>query len=210
MPMSVATRRVTTAVVLATTVVVVVAVYLGRRDAALPEPSMTPVGITAHATDIRTVPDVSPKARKDVADILAATLRLLYTRAFTATLQATPSTSPTPGPARRLKSLMTKPAVAALKKSPGVFDLGELVVTNGAIVFSGLVTFDGKEPYDALLDVEFVGRATPLGMSTPVARVHQEGTIGLRRSPVGWLIDSFDLRFATKPQPTPTPTSSPG
>jgi hypothetical protein len=185
--------------------VVAVLLYLGRRDAGAPAAPPPSVGLKVHATDLRTVPDVSTMKRKTTADDLAGVLRKVYTRAFTGPLDATPSTSPSPSPARRIRDLLTPPAVAALKKSPDVFDLGPLVVTNGKLAFGGVVTFDGKDPVGALLDVNFVARATPIASTTPVAQIHQEGTISLRHTSEGWLVDGFDLRIDSRPEPTPSP-----
>lgn len=183
--------------------------YLAEREPAAPEASPSVTGISADAKEIRTVPDVSKERRKDATGELAETLRTLYSLAFTRPPDATPEPTPTPSPARRVRELLTDEAVAALKKSPEVFDLGELVVTGGVVTFRGVVTFGPKRPGQAYLDVDFVGRATPIGRSTPIVRVHQRGTISLdHRSEGGarWRIDGFDLRFATKPEPTPTPT----
>ena len=182
--------------------------YLAERDPEPPDATPSVTGISTDAKVIRTVPDVSSERRKDATGELAETLRALYTLAFTRPPDATPEPTPTPSPARRVRDLLTDDAVAALKKSPGVFDLGELVVTGGTVTFDGVITFGPKKPGKAYLDVDFVGRATPVGRSSPVVRVHQRGTISLDRRSEGtprWRIDGFDLRFATKPEPTPTP-----
>jgi hypothetical protein len=104
-----------------------------------------------------------------------------------------------------VRELFTAGAVAALKKEPDVFDLGELVVTSGSVDFSGVLTFADDEPHDALVQIDFVGSATPLDGTEPAVRVHQTGTLGLRRTGERWLVRSFDLRLAARPQPSPSP-----
>jgi hypothetical protein len=183
----------------------VTALYLDERDVPLPSPSPAPVGIEAHAKDIRTVPDVGRNTRRRTAAEIASTIEDVYSRAFTRPIDP-PEVSPSPGPARRVKDLFTPRAVAALKAKPDVFDIGGLVVTSGSIDFSGIVTFADDEPHDALVEVDFVGRATPAESAQPVVRVHQTGTLGLRRTDDRWLVRSFDLRMATRPEPTSMPS----
>jgi hypothetical protein len=154
---------------------------------------------------MRTVPDVSRDARGEAAREIADAIERVYTAAFTRPADAS-AASPSPGPARRVRELFTTGAVAALKKSPDVFDLGPLVVTSGTANFSGVITYADKEPKDALIDVDFVGRATPIEGTEPAVRVHQRGTLGLRRTSDGWLVRSFDLRLATRPEPSPSPS----
>lgn len=180
------------------------AVYLGKRDLTVPAPSPVVTGIDAHAKAIRTVPDVSRATRRRVASEIASTIEDVYTRAFGRPVDA-PQLSPSPGPARRVRELFTAGAVAALKKDPDVFDIGEFVVTSGTVDFSGVVTFADDEARDAVVEIDFVGRATPIGRADPAVRVHQTGTLGLRRSDERWLVRTFDLRMATRPAPTPSP-----
>jgi hypothetical protein len=184
--------------------------YVVERDASVPEPTPpTATGISATAKTIRTVPDVSDERRSDAVDDLGDTLRKLYELAFTRPPDETPPPTPraTPTPARRVRELMTDDAVATLKRSPDAFDIGALSVTDGRVVYEGVITFGLKKPSAAYLDVDFVGRAVPVGRTSPVARVHQRGTLSLKRASSGWRIDGFDLRFATRPEPTPSPTA---
>ena len=202
-----ATSRAATAVGLVFVIGVaagVTALYLDERDVPAPTASPAATGIAAHAKDIRTVPDVGRNTRKRTAAEIASTIEDVYSRAFTRPIDP-PDAEPSPGPARRVKDLFTPGAVAALKASPDVFDIGELVVTSGSVDFSGVVTFADDEPRDALVEIDFVGRATPASSAEPVVRVHQTGTLGLRRSDDRWLVRSFDLRMATRPEPTPSP-----
>jgi hypothetical protein len=192
-------------VIVVTAVAIGAAVYLGKRDLTVPAPSPVASGISAHAKDLRTVPDVSRDARRATAREIAYAVERVYTAAFTRPIAAQ-SSSPPPGSARRVRDLFTTGAIAALKKSTDVFDLGPLVVTAGTANFSGVVTYGGKDTAkDALIEIDFVGRATPAGATEPAVRVHQRGTLGLRRNADGWLVRSFDLRLATRPEPTPKP-----
>lgn len=158
---------------------------------------------------MRVVPDdVTSPRRKAATDEISSALRRLYTRAF---MKGGPASvaSPRPSPLLRLHSSMTKAAIAALKKSPDVFDAGDdLVVFKGSLRYGGLVTFGTRKPVEALLEVEFIGRAAPQGRNVPIARVHQRGTILLHRTSTTWLVDGFDLRIETRPQPSPTPSGS--
>lgn len=180
------------------------AVYLGKRDLTVPAASPVAAGIDAHAKQIRTVPDVGRDTRRQAAREIADAIERVYTAAFTRPIDGA-AASPSPGPARRVRDLFTTRAIAALKKSPDVFDLGPLVVTAGTANFSGVITFVGKDAKDALIELDFVGRATPMDSTEPAVRVHQRGSLGLRRTANGWLVRSFDLRLATRPEPTPSP-----
>lgn len=157
--------------------------------------------IDATAKVIRTVPDVGAKTRDGAAKEIARTLERLYIAAFTRPVAV--GASPSPGPARRVREHFTSGAIAALKTKPDVFDIGPLVVTTGLAEFSGVITFADDEPRDAAIEVDFVGRATPLEGTASRVRVHQRGTLGLRRTGDGWLVRDFDLRMATRPEPTP-------
>ncbi len=192
-------------VLVVTGVAIGAAVYLGKRDLTVPAASPVPSGIDAHAKTIRTVPDVSRKTRAAVAKEIARALDRVYTAAFTRPVGTT-SASPSPGPARRVREFFTSGAVAALKESADVFDIGPLVVTHGTANFSGVVTFADDAPREAVIEVDFVGRATPLEGTEPAVRVHQRGTLGLRKSSQRWLVRTFDLRLATRPEPTPSPS----
>jgi hypothetical protein len=193
------------------TAIAVGAFYFGKEDAETPRPPTTPEQITVHPDVIRTVPDhVGAKTRRAAAEDIGDALRSVYRAAFMRSPRSAPSpASPSPSVARRLRDYMTKDATAAVKKSPDVFDIGALVVTHGSVTFDGAVTFDGKQATGALLSVDFIGRATPISRSTPVARVHQKGSISMRWSSGRWLVDGFELRLATRPEPTPTPTAPP-
>ena len=182
-----------------------VAVYLGKRDLTVPATSPAATGIRAHVNEIRTVPNVDERPRTAAMKEIARTLERIYTAAFGRPSDASTSPSPSPGPARRVRELFAPGAVAALKSSPGVFDLGPLVVTSGTADFEGVITFAGTTPSGAEIDVDFTGRAMPLEATEPAVRVHQRGTLTLRRSADGWLVRSFDLRLATRPEPTPSP-----
>jgi hypothetical protein len=193
-------------VVVVAAVAIGAAVYLGRRDLTVPAASPVVTGIDAHAKEIRTVPDVGTDTRRKAAREIADAIERVYTAALTRPVDSAAGASPSPGPARRVRDLFTTGAVAALKKSPDVFDLGPLVVTAGTANFSGVITFVGKDAKDALIELDFVGRATPIESTEPAVRVHQRGTLGLRRTQDGWLVQSFDLRLATRPESTPSPS----
>lgn len=167
-----------------------------------PEP-----GLRTRAGEIRTAPDVGAPTRKAVVSDISEALHKLYSRAFVQP-QTTPGpkASPRPLPAKRVRRSMTNIARAALAKSPGIFDeAADLTVYSGVISYSGLVTFDGKRPVEALLDVSFGGDAVPVGSLSPAVRLRQSGTIVLKNTDDGWLVDGFDLSFATRPLDTPTP-----
>jgi hypothetical protein len=164
-------------------------------------------GVQARAGEIRTARDVGAPTRRAVVADISKTLQRLYSRAFVQPQETPgPNDTPRPAPAKRVRASMTKIARSALAKSPGIFDeAADLTVYSGVIRFGGLVTFEGKRPLEALLDVDFAGDAVPVGSLSPAVRVRQRGTIVLKNSADGWLVDGFDLRFATRPFNTPTP-----
>ena len=205
-PMSATSRaaRAVAGLFIAAVAIGLLAFYLDKGERPTPAPPPVAPGITAHAGTVRTVPNVGRDTRGRTASEIASTLEDLYARAFGRPVDP-PATSPSPGPARRVRELLTTGAVAALKKEPDVFDVGELVVTSGSVDFSGVITFVDDEPHDALVQIDFVGSATPIDATEPVVRVHQTGTLGLRRTGERWLVRSFDLRFATRPEPSPSP-----
>ncbi len=190
---------------------VVTYVSFAERNEDAPEATPRP-GLAVTASEIRVVPDdVMVSRRAAAAAELSKTLRAFYTRAFFASpsLQRGDDLA-TPRPTRwsQLRESMTKSAFAALERSPGVFDAGELVVFEGTLTFGGLVTFGSAKPAEALLDVDLVARAAPAGDGHPIAKVHQTGTIRMTRTSTGWLVDGFDLRFESRPLPTPTAAPS--
>lgn len=192
--------------------VVGITLYSERTETSEPQPTPVPA-ITATATGIRTVPDVPATTRRSAAAALTKTLDTLYTRAFIPPVsdQAV-GRSPSPAPALRIESrvrgLMTARAIAALKKSRGVFEeIDELDVYDGTVEFRGVITFAGTVPVDALLHVDFTGHATPPGRTGPRVRIRQFGEMRLVRTANTWLVDGFDLRLTTRPLPTPEPTA---
>lgn len=198
----------TTAVALA---IVAVLIMLRSREPSVSQPPPTPTptpGIAAKAREIRTVPDVSAERRKLVTKQIAKTLRGLYTRAFVREQEQPQATaSPDPGPSDRIAPLLTTRARAALKKSPEVFDQAEdLSVFTGSVVFEGVITFEGTRPVEALLEIDFSGQAAPRGRNAPLAKVRQLGTVLLKQTSAGWRVDGLELRFASRPWNTPTPS----
>lgn len=177
-------------------------VVIGRQGS--PPASTRASVITSTVGPFRSVPKVTSTRRRIAISEIGTTLRSMYTRAFVPTA-ADERASPRPSAARKLRSFMTSPATAALKASEGVFDIHGLVLASGSVTFSGLVTFGSKHPIDALLEIEFEGRATPAARASPFVDVHQLGRIELKRTSLGWLVDGFDLELKTRPAPTPTP-----
>jgi hypothetical protein len=183
-----------------------------RTDDSPVSPSQPPrTGVTAYVKSLRTVPGVGDDRRRVLAKGIAHDLDVLYTRAFVVEEQrpgptpATPTPRP-PAPSKKVSSLLTGRARAALKQSPGIFDeLRGLTIREARLSFQGVVTLDGAKALEALLDVTIVGTATPVGANGPVLKLKQAGTISLRRSPNQWLVDGFDLRLRTRPMPSPAP-----
>lgn len=196
--------------------VVAVPVLLRSDDDPEPSPSPTPVpGITATAVEVTSAPQVASELRGRATEEIGAALVTLYERAFTVpdavedaeTEPDGPDPSPTPTPpSARLAASMTTIARRALAASPGVFDeAADIHVHSGTVRFEGVITFDGKDPLEALLEVNFLGEGAPLGSRSPLVRLQQKGTLVLRNTDSGWLVDGFDLRLQTAPAPTPSP-----
>jgi hypothetical protein len=172
-----------------------------------PPPQATPTpGITVTAGEIRALPDVSGTRRRVATEELESALERFYREAFIAPESS--KDAPAPGPLQRIRTLMTSAAREAAKKRPEIFEsTADLSVTSGNAVFSGLVTMDGAKPLHALLDVDFNALATPIGYDTPVAKIRHVGTLRMKRTKTGWLVDGFDLRMRTQPLPSPSPGS---
>lgn len=191
------------------TSIVAAPVLLSSSEDAAPGPTPTP-GIRVKAGEIRAVPTDSKAILDQAKAEIGETLLELYTTAFVAPEDVPASPSPAPGPSERISASFTKDARAALASNPGVFDETDgLSVFSGDISYSGLVSYADSEPFEAFLDVEFLGDATPDGASAPVARVHQKGTLQLRRSAGEWFVSSFALRLSTRPATTPSPKATP-
>lgn len=183
---------------------------LFRGDATTaPRPTPRP-GLLVVAEQIRTAPDVSAPTRAAVTAQLGKALKSLYAKGFVQPLTTPgPDESPRPAPAKRVAPSLTSIARAGLARSPQVFnEAGDLSVYSGTIVFEGFITFDGKRPIEAMLDVDFSGEAAPVGPRSPLVKLRQTGTVVLKNTSGGWLVDGFDLRLATRPLPSPTPPPS--
>jgi hypothetical protein len=187
-------------------IAVVGAVALLNRRTEHPAQATPRPGIAAVATDVETVPKLPTARRLQIVSELGAALTRLYTVAFVSP-EATPAPASSPRIVEdRLKTFFTPKARAALA-SDNVFRLQKgLELDHGRIGFSGVVTIEGADPVQALLDVDFLSVASQEGDRGPQVRVHQQGTISLVRAGQRWLVEGFDLRFATKPIPSPTPT----
>ncbi len=189
--------------------IVAVPILLRGDDDAQPPPKRTPApGIRATATSFTTAPEV-PAANKRAARLgIEKSLVAMYRRAFAQPASTpAPDASPRPLPAARAATSMTKSARTALVRSPGVFDeAADLSVYRGLIRYGGVVTFEGKRPIEAFLDVDFAGEAVPIGSRSPRVRVRQLGTVVMKRFDHGWFVEGFDLRLVTRPVPTPTPS----
>ena len=202
-----------TGLTVAAAIAVVLAFVAGpslfRSDDVAPAPTAKP-GITATPGQLRFVPEVQQNRRRAARDGVASMLKNLYTKAFVQPAATPPpERSPRPRPTRRIGTLLTKQARTALAKRPRAFDLaGDLALYSGVVKFSGLIVFVGSKPAESFLDVEFRGVATPVGRSSPVAIVSQRGKVVLKRTADGWFVDGFDLKLATRPQPTPRPSPS--
>lgn len=200
-------RFILTAVAAAAIALAILATPVLFRGGETAEPRRTPEpGLRATPGEIRTMPDVSATTRGELTAEIGSALVRLYERAFgDPDRPPEPEASPGPKPSVRLRPLLTKIARAALTKSPAVFDdASDLFVYSGTVTFEGVVTFDGKQPLEALVEVDFGGEAVPAARS-PVLKVRQRGTMVLKRTGGDWLLDGFDLRFATRPLPSPTP-----
>jgi hypothetical protein len=172
-------------------------------EAAPPRPTPAP-GLRAKAIELKTMPDVADATRRKANAQIAIALVRLYKLAY-AQPHPAPDATPGPRPSKRITSAFTKIARTALAKSPNVFDEGaDISVHGGTVAYSGVVTFEGKRPLEAMLEINFLAEGTPPARS-PVVRVNQRGTLVLKNTPDGWLVDGFDLRFATRPIPEPTP-----
>lgn len=181
------------------------------RSPEVEPPQVTPKpGITVSAKEMRTVPNVSSERRRLVTKEIGRSLRIFYTRGFIQPAATPlPNESPRPRPSRRVTRFLTKQARTALARQPGPFDDAEdLAVYTGTVAFGGLLTFDGRDPVEAFLDVDFGGHATPVGRSSPQVKVRQVGTIVLKHADDMWLVDGFDLKLVVRPVPTPTPGAS--
>jgi hypothetical protein len=187
--------------------IALVPIVLVTRDGDTPSPSPGTPGIGVVATDLRIVPEVSVEKRKAYAAALKTVLHGLYTGAFTAEA-ATDVPSPSPA-SSELDPFLTVAAQKAVRANPEVFSAGEdLTVTQGRVEFAGVVTLDGSRGIAALVTVDFTGTASPVGESSPTARIRQTGTIELTRAGDGaWLVSGFDVKLTSEPAPTPTPGS---
>ncbi len=179
---------------------------LRSQDDATTQPTPKP-GITVRSTQMRTIPDVSAQRRRLVTKDVANALRTFYETAFVRPAATpAPDQSPWPRPTRRVSALMSKQARRALVKDPGPLDQAEdLAIYTGTITFGGLLTFDGRRPVEAFLDVDFDAVGVPVGRSSPHVKLRQLGKIVLKQTAEGWLVDGFDIELKTKPIPTPTP-----
>lgn len=178
-------------------------------DEAVPTKTPKP-GITAVSKEISTVPEVSPQRRKAVTKDIAKTLRGFYTRAFIQPAATPlPDASPRPKTTRRVNELLTKQARAAFADNSRPFDeASDLAVYTGDVAFEGMIVFDGRRPLEAFLEIDFGGLATPVGRSSPIVRVRQLGTLVLKNVDGRWFVDGFDLKFVTRPSPSPERTPS--
>jgi hypothetical protein len=174
-----------------------------------PAPTAKPApGITVRAGEISTAPQVGAPTRDAAVAEISQALKELYAQAFEQP-QGTPGPdeTPRPRPEVRVRTSMTTIARQALAASPGVFDeAADLSVYTATVSFHGVITFDGKTPVEALLGVDFGGEAVPVGARSPAAKVRQTGTLVLKATPDGWLVDGFDLQLATRPLLTSTPS----
>ncbi len=209
------TRYLLAAVAAAAVALAIVAVPVLLRDDEGPGPGASPTpkpGITAKARQVTSAPQVAAEVRGAATRDLGGALRTLYRTAFTESAdtpaEPDPEATAPPRPSRRIGNSMTSIARRALATNPDVFDEGAgLSVFSGAVVFSGVITFDDERPVEALLEVDFLGDATPTGLSAPIVRVHQVGNLVMRNTESGWLVDGFDLRLATRPLVSPSPSS---
>jgi len=195
----------------AVVVLLAAVVVLLRTDEPAPPPDETAKpGISVTAKELHLMPEVSKERRRIVTSRLQAALERFYVRAFIVPpVAADAAASPAPpGPLKRIHPQMTSSARAALKRRPEIFETTkDLSVFIRTVVFSGVVTMDGSNPIDALLDVDFNARATPVGRSAPLASLRHVGTMRLKRTAsLGWLVDGFDLKLRTKPLLTPSPS----
>lgn len=190
-------------------VVVVPIVLLKDEAAQAPEP--TPfTGVVAVAKELRAVPELPPERRDQLVRELTRLLGRLYTRAFAAPEPAaTPPPSPQPTPSTPVDGFFTDRALKALRSDPEVFKpIETLQLGSGRVEFGGIVTVAEAEPREVLLEVDFRAEGLPEGRTSPEVRLHQRGTLYLVTTSKGWRVDGFDLDFASRPEPTPTPLPS--
>jgi hypothetical protein len=194
---------------IAAALAVAVFVALSKDEPPGAGPTPTP-GVFAAPLELALVPPGSDELQRqitrDIGDVLAA----LYERAFVPQAsETTPAPTGEETPARRIRSLFTEKAAAALREDPDVFERAtDLTIARGRVTFGGLATLEGDKPVQALLEVVFDATATPEERVSPLVRVRQRGTILMVYRSDRWFVDGFDLRFASAPV-TPSPSPSP-
>lgn len=179
--------------------------YFGGDDNTTTSPTPRP-GIVVSAIDLTSAPHVPASRMRALEKDIDGVLRVLYTTAFVhrdTVDGATPD--PSTSPVNPLRPLMTKAAFTELAASPDVFDPNGFTITDGRLSYKGVVTFQGIA-IGALLKVDLIAHAVPIGEASPVAKVHQFGSIELKRSHDEWYVSGFDLKLTSDPVPTPSPT----
>jgi hypothetical protein len=209
------TRSLLAAVFVAAVALAIVAVPLILRDDQSQRPGASPTpkpGISISARQVESAPQVSAQVKDAATKDIARMLVGLYRTAFVVPNGTDPDDPALEKPSARIAGSLTRIARTALTADPDVFDRADdLSVFTGKVVFGGVITFAASgadsRAIEAFLDIDFLGDGTPIGSSAPVARIHQVGTLVLRSNNDRWYVDGFDLRLATRPLETPSPSS---